>query len=249
MMKLRHLKAIIAAGTACAAGAAVGGVTLAQASSSHAAAARGKTLCVKYDADDPRAACFGLGPRGFRGDRGRRGRVGKPGATGATGVIGSTGPLGPTGPTGPTGQKGATGDQGIQGIVGNTGAFGNGSGGFTGHTVLVLGSRDFLPSNGQLTGTEIQPPVVARCPVGGQNTEAYDGGVTVTPSGANDVVTLESSFPGIFVSPTEVDPLPSGSTPGAVSAQPANAYEAEPVITRLDTNDTVTVQAYVVCGP
>jgi hypothetical protein len=162
------------------------------------------------------------------------------------GAKGPVGAIGPIGAQGPTGQQGA---QGIVGVQGAPGAFTAGGATPGGHTVLVLGSRDFLPSNGQLTGTEVQPPVVARCQVGGPDPEAYDGGVTVSTSGTSDVVTLESSFPGIFVSPTEVDPLPAGATPGAISPQPANAYEAVAVITRLDNTDTVTVQAYVVCGP
>jgi hypothetical protein len=251
MTTARHLKGIIAAGAVCAAGATMGGLALAQASSRPAAAARSHQLCVTYDNDDTSAACFGLGPRGFRGKRGIRGRNGPTGATGATGPVGLKGPMGLQGPIGDTGQEGTDGDQGIQGVQGATGAFGDGSGGYTGHTVVVLGQKDFLPSSGgPMTGTDIQPPVVARCPPGDtQHPEAYDGGVTVNTSGTHDVVTLESSFPGIYVSTTEVDPLPTGSKPGAVSSQSANAYEAQPVITRLDTSDTVTVQAYVVCGP
>jgi hypothetical protein len=34
-----------------------------------------------------------------------------------------------------------------------------------------------------------------------------------------------------------------------VSNQPANAYEGQVLITRLDTGDTVTAQAWVNCGP
>ena len=107
-----------------------------------------------------------------------------------------------------------------------------------------------ISNPGPMTGTEMTPSV-AKCPIG--HPEAYGGGAQVLKSGAQataDVVTLESNFPGVYVSSTEVDPLPSAGAPaGSVSNQPANAYEAQAVITQLNTNDQVTVQAYVVCGP
>jgi hypothetical protein len=102
--------------------------------------------------------------------------------------------------------------------------------------------------NGPSTGTEL-PPSVARCPISGPDQEAYDGGAIITTSSNNDVVGLEDSYPGLYVDQATVDPLPLGSKPGAVSTLPANAYEARAVIGEMQSNDSVSVQAYVVCGP
>jgi len=55
--------------------------------------------------------------------------------------------------------------------------------------------------------------------------------------------------PGNYVGQTEVAPLPAGSTPGQASTQPADAYEAIAIITKLSNGDNVTLQAYAVCGP
>jgi hypothetical protein len=88
---------------------------------------------------------------------------------------------------------------------------------------------------------------VARCP---SPTEAYGGGATITklgPSITGDVVSIEDSFPGKYISPEEVDPLTT--TPGAASTQPANAYEAIAIINTLSNGDSVSLQAYAVCGP
>ena len=63
------------------------------------------------------------------------------------------------------------------------------------------------------------------------------------------MVGLEASYPGRWAGSTEVDPLPISGTPGAVSPEPANAYEAKAVIEQVKTFDQVTLQAYVVCGP
>jgi collagen triple helix repeat protein len=236
----------------CLAGIGLAGLPGADASTGGpgAQAARGNVLCVAFDADDP-FGCFGPAPQGRRGARGPRGYRGFKGARGAFGAVGATGRIGPVGLVGPTGPQGQTGDQGVvgdTGIAGANGAFvGN-----AGHTVLVVSAKDFLPSSGgPLTGTELSPPMVARCPPGNSSAaEAFDGGVTVTTTGPNDVVTVEQSFPGIYVSSTEVDPLPSAGAPaGSVSNQPANAYEGQVLITRLDTGDTVTAQAWVNCGP
>jgi hypothetical protein len=114
----------------------------------------------------------------------------------------------------------------------------------------VLGSKiGPIPfPSGPATGTELTPSV-ARCPVSGPDRVAYDGGASVLTSNPGDVVGLESSFPGLYAGPTEVDPLPLGSAPGAVSSQAANAYEVQAVITHMNSGDNVTVQSYVVCGP
>jgi hypothetical protein len=122
--------------------------------------------------------------------------------------------------------------------------------------VLVLGAKigPITIQNGPATGTELTPSV-ARCPTSGPDQEAYDGGVTVitknpsAPGPTGDVVGLESSFPGLYAGPTEVDPLPLGAAPGAVSSMSGNAYEAQAVVTNMHSLDQVTVQAYVVCGP
>jgi Collagen triple helix repeat (20 copies) len=236
----------------CLAGIGLAGLPGADASTGGpgAQAASGQRLCVAFDTEDP-FACAGPAPQGRRGARGPRGYRGFKGSTGAVGAVGPTGGIGPVGPVGKTGPQGATGDKGVVGVTGVVGADGAFVGN-TNHLILVVSAKDFLPSTGgPLTGTELSPPMVARCPPGNSSAaEAFDGGVTVTTSGPNDVVTVEQSFPGIFVSSTEVDPLPSAGAPaGSVSNQPANAYEGQVVITRLDTGDTVTAQAWVNCGP
>jgi Collagen triple helix repeat (20 copies) len=245
-MRSRHLIRISAVAGACAAAMALGGLQLADASSSAPAAktARSSVWCFKYDADDT-PQCLGQGPRGKAGLRGVRGRKG---------VTGGSGKKGPVGPRGATGPKGAVGIQGIQGVVGNPGAFTSGGSDPGGQMVTITGTsatyhQTTSPGG---TGTEIEPPVTARCPVGGPTPEAYDGGVTISLSGthtASDVVSLESSYPGIYVSSTEVDPLPIGSAPGGVSPEPANAYEAVPVVTIMGASDSAVATAYVVCGP
>lgn len=210
----------------------------------HATAESGKTLlnCIKFDVDDqPVCGVLRRGPRGKTGPRGRRGPRGYRGYrgfTGSQGPAGAQGPAGPTGPQGPQGPVGATGATGPQGAPGPT-------------DVVAGNEVRFTESNGPGTGTEL-PVSVAKCPVG-PDPEAYGGGAQIIKGGSQstaDVVTLEASFPGIYVSPSEVDPLPSAGAPsGSVSTQPANAYEAQAVITSLNSGDNVTVQAYVVCGP
>ncbi|HET8980298.1 MAG TPA: hypothetical protein VFN55_14375, partial [Solirubrobacteraceae bacterium] len=81
--------------------------------------------------------------------------------------------------------------------------------------------------------------------------EAYGGGGFINRTGTNstsDVVTLMSSYPGLYQSSSHVTPIPSGNG-GQQSTQPANAYEADAVITNYNAGDTITVQSYVVCGP
>jgi hypothetical protein len=258
-MKTRHLIRIAALAGVCLVGAGFAGAAFAglpwAGARAHAAAARTRhagDLCVTFDSDD-QPACLGRGPRGQRGPHGPRGLIGRTGAIGPVGLIGSVGAVGPQGPVGPSGPRGI---QGIQGIQGPPGAFTAGGSDPGGNTVVVLGSKlgPITITNGPDTGTELTP-VVARCPTAGPDREAYDGGAIITtahpnqPGPTNDVVGLENSFPGLYNGPTEVDPLPIGATPGAVSAQPANAYEAQAVITQIQSLDNVTVQAYVVCGP
>jgi hypothetical protein len=161
---------------------------------------------------------------------------------------------------GAVGVQGATGAQGIQGIQGMTGGVGVfAPGGFKpgGSIETVIGTQITASfPNGPGTGTEL-PPSVARCPSSGVDREAYDGGAIIKTSNPNnpgattndDVVGLESSFPGLYVSQTEVDPLPIGAQPGAVYIQGANAYEAQAVISLMQSGDNVSVQAYVICGP
>jgi hypothetical protein len=232
--------------------AAFAGLSLAQAGSSvpkASAASPSKRLCLRYDTDDTPQCLTARGPRGRRGRRG---------LTGRRGPLGPAGPVGATGPVGAVGLQGATGAQGIQGIQGKTGVVGVfAPGGYEpgGSIETVIGTQitASFPS-GPATGTEL-PPSVARCPSSGVDREAYDGGAIITtknqmnqPS-TGDVVGLESSFPGLYVSQTEVDPLPIGAQPGAVYIQGANAYEAQAVISEMQSGDSVTVQAYVICGP
>lgn len=215
-----------------------------------------KEACLRYDADDT-PFCMPYGPQGKQGARGARG------VTGFQGALGAVGPVGIKGPQGIVGQKGI---QGIQGVVGATGPSGpdgafvhpNGSG--INNTIQVLGSKiGPIPfPSGPSTGTELTPSV-ARCPTSGPDQEAYDGGATIITTNPNntqtpvpptdDVVGLETSFPGLYAGPTEVDPLPLGGAPGQLSQMSANAYEAQAVVTDMHSNDNVTVQAYVICGP
>jgi hypothetical protein len=137
---------------------------------------------------------------------------------------------------------GATGPQGLAGAPGAA--------------EMVLGTKITLTNNGgPLAGTEMTPSV-ARCPVGSSNfSDAYGGGVTIAKSGpvsGGDVISIESAYPGTFVSQTEVDPPPFLANPpdNTESAQrAANAYQGTALITQLSSGDTATVQAYVVCGP
>jgi hypothetical protein len=252
MKSRRHLIRIVALVGACLAGTAFAGLSLAR-TSSHASAKHVKQaqhagqLCVRYDTDDPQAQCLRRGPVGRRGPRGAQGPIG---VTGARGPVGLVGPVGAVGPQGPIGAQGAQGSQGIQGP--------NGAHVGGGNTQLVLGSKiGPIPftANAPGIGTELTPSV-ARCPTAGANREAFDGGAIISTANPNqpglptgDVVGLEGSYPGLYAGPTEVDPLPLGGTPGAVSPEAANAYQAQAVITQMHSGDNVTVQAYVICGP
>jgi hypothetical protein len=117
-------------------------------------------------------------------------------------------------------------------------------------------------------GAEITPSV-ATCSVGPQSDpsasaaskgdpEAYGGGVQITKTGTEatgDVVTVEQHFLGTYVAPVSpgappsVTVIPSGTTAGTASTIAADAYEGQAVVTELAVGDTVTVQAFVICGP
>jgi hypothetical protein len=87
--------------------------------------------------------------------------------------------------------------------------------------------------------------------------EAYGGGVQIQKTGTEatgDVVTLEQHYAGTYVpasgmTPASVNPLPAGTSAGTISTTPANAYNGQAVVTELAVGDSVTVQAFVVCGP
>lgn len=254
---------------ACLAVAVFAALSLAQAASapeSHGVSHSARRLCLRYDSDDTPQCLTRVGPRGKPG---RRGPTGRRGPRGAVGPVGATGPVGAVGLPGATGAQGITGIQGVQGIQGGPGVFA--PGGYDpgcwpappasppsspcGQVVTVIGTQITASfPNGPATGTEL-PPSVARCPNAGVDREAFDGGAIITTKNAQnqpstgDVVGLESSFPGLYVSQTEVDPLPIGAQAGALSIQAANAYEAQAVISEMQSGDNVTVQAYAICGP
>jgi Collagen triple helix repeat (20 copies) len=219
----------------------------------HASASdKGNSLlqCIRFDVDDkPVCGIMRVGPRGPRGLTGPTGLTGPvgpvgpqgiqgpPGPQGETGPIGQTGPRGPIGPIGLTGQTGATGPRGLTGPPGPQGT--------PGPTVVVAGNRiTFTQSSSSPSPAGTEFFSVAKCPSSG-NTLAYGGGGVINKSGANagaDIVTLESSFPGVFQSTgSEITPF--------VANTPDNAYEAKAVISDLTPSDTFTLQSYVVCGP
>jgi hypothetical protein len=202
--------------------------------------------CFKFDPGDP-GVCTELlkGPRGSRGRTGKtgpRGHTGHVGHIGLTGPIGLTGATGPIGPTGPIGLTGATGPIGATGIQGAPGA-----------TVVVDGTLVSVtaPPQGEAQGTELTPSVAQCTDV--NDPEAYGGGVLIQPTGTEqggDVVAEQNHFLGTYVSSTQVNPIPApSSAAGTASTTPANAYEAQAVVSQLSGGDTVTVQAYVICGP
>jgi hypothetical protein len=222
----------VAVGAACVTAGALTGLPLAWAHSStpkakiaDVSSAKPLVKCVRFDHDDPKV-CNVLQP-GPRGPQGPQGKAGKRGPRGATGATGAQGPQGVPGQTGPQGLQGAPGP-----------------------TVVVSGAKvgPITANPGPMTGTELIPAVV-KCPL--DHPEAYGGGGIITKGGQqsqSDVVTLENSYPGIYVSSTEVDPaIPLGKQD--VSKQPANAYQVQAIVTQLNTGDNVTVQAYAVCGP
>ncbi len=256
-MSSNRLIRIATLGAVCLIVAAVAGLSWAQArsgSKAHTASPAGRR-CLRYDTDEKAQCLTRFGPRGAPGERGHTGRKGPRGVVGRKGLIGPVGALGAQGPTGaqgPQGGPGAKGDPGGLGVFFSPGGFDP-----NGQVETVVGTQiqASFPS-GPATGTEL-PPSVARCPNSGIDRQAFDGGAIITTSNPNnpnqptndDVVGLENSFPGLYVSQTEVDPLPIGAKPGAASIQSANAYEALAVISEMQSGDNVTVQAYVICGP
>jgi hypothetical protein len=266
-MKFKSLISIVGLGALCAAAGALIGLPWASAnpttpSAVLASSDTGKPLvqCLTFDADDP-LVC-GILRRGPRGPRGNVGKTGPQGLTGAQGLTGPQGATGPQGPQGPTGPQGLTGPQGIQGIQGIQGAQGA-----PGPTVVVAGNpvtetgAEAL-SAAPITGGEGAPvgPTIAQCPAVTatlDDPEAYGGGVQIQKTGTEatgDVVTLEQHFAGTYVpasggTAASVTPLPAGTTAGTISTTPANAYEGQAVVTELAVGDSVTAQAFVVCGP
>lgn len=259
-MKFKRLISIVGLGALCAAAGALIGLPWASAKpappSASLASDTGKPLvqCLTFDADD-QLVCGIL----RQGPRGPHGNVGKTGPQGLTGPQGATGPQGPQGPTGPIGATGPQGIQGIQGIQGAQGA--------PGPTVVVAGNpvtetgAEAL-SAAPITGGEGAPvgPTIAQCPAVTptmDDPEAYGGGVQIQKTGTEatgDVVTLEQHYAGTYVpasgmTPASVNPLPAGTSAGTISTTPANAYDGQAVVTELAVGDSVTVQAFVVCGP
>jgi hypothetical protein len=243
-MRYKFLTRIAVLAAVGAAAAALTGLPWATARPARTAIDTSKThlQCVKFDVDDQQVC--GIQRRGPSGPQGLRGLVGPIGHTGPQGLTGPQGIQGPVGPVGPIGPVGPQGPQGIQGAPG--------------HTVVVAGTKitEQAPVGGDPQGKELTP-TVAQC-TAPADPEAYGGGVQILKSGTEsggDVVTVDQHFLGTYVSPTEVDALPAGSTPGSVSTQAANAYEAQAVVTELaggttpSNGDSVTVQSYVVCGP
>lgn len=240
-MKFKFLIRAVAVGGACLAAVALTGLPFASArTGAHVADAgvgEAHHKCFTFDfGEGPVCTVILKGPRGAKGQRGKTGPIGLTGPQGAVGPQGVQGPVGPQGNVGPTGP---TGPQGIQGAPG--------------HTVVVAGTLTTLtaPSGGTPQGTALQPSV-ARCTVPA-DPEAYGGGVQIQRSGTHsggDVVTIAQHYLGNYNSGTgQVDAIPAGTTPGTVSSTAANAYEGQAVVTQLSQTDTVTVQAFVVCGP
>jgi Collagen triple helix repeat (20 copies) len=228
-----------AAGVAAVAvgASALAGLPLADANPqrAHIADNSGKSLlqCIRFDVDDQQV-CGIL----RRGQQGRRGAVGPQGRTGPIGPAGVPGPLGPVGPQGVQGIKGDTG------AVGPTGATGpQGIQGSPGPPVVAVGSVVRFTYAQGAPNPQGKPlaPSTAACPVG-PTPHVYGGGVIVTPSNASggDVVTAQSSFPGAYNNGS-VTPVANGAT--------ATGWEVDAVVTTMSVGDSVTVQAYAVCGP
>lgn len=246
-MKPKYLIHAVVVGAACLAAVALSGLPFADASTprsvdkeTSARLADSSTTnpllrCVHFDAgDQPVCGIMLRGPKGKTGPRGYTGPIGFQGPQGPVGPQGIQGPVGPQGVVGPVGP---TGPQGIQGAPG--------------HTVVVAGTAvtETAPTGGDGPGTLIKPSV-ARCPSNG-TPEAYGGGVRIDKSGTEsggDVVTIAQQFLGTYNSGTGlVDPF--STSPGTPSAQAANAYEGQAVVTQLAEGDAAKVQTFVVCGP
>jgi hypothetical protein len=245
---LIRLPALVAA---CLCAVAFTGLSWADSGSQAAQKAHKNCRPVRYDLDD-QPSCLPYGPGGKTGARGQLGARGPVGVVGQVGVIGPVGAIGPQGVQGPRGAVGTTGPQG------DPGAFAPGGSDPGDHTVVVLGNKvgplPFFNTPGNGSGTELTPSI-AKCPSSGKDLEAYTGGASIVTSNpnapntaTNDIVGLEKSYPGHYAGGPQVDPLPLNQASG-LSTQPANAYEAQALITYMNSGDNVTVQSYVICGP
>jgi Collagen triple helix repeat (20 copies) len=256
-MKFKRLISIVGLGALCAAAGALVGLPWASAnpkasSATLASSDTGKPLvqCLQFDADD-QLVCGILRP----GKRGPRGKVGKTGPQGLTGPQGATGPQGPQGPTGSVGATGPQGNQGIQGVQGAGGP-----------TVVVAGTPEVETGTAAFNaspftdgeGATVAPSVATCQSVATTDPEAYGGGATIQKTGTEatgDVVTLEQHYVGTLNVSGTVDATPALGSPAGTVYQPSttipvpNAYEAQAVVTELAGTDSVTVQAFVVCGP
>lgn len=244
------LKRVVSAGVAGAACVSLSAVVLAPAAGATlpkamAAEAAGKPLvnCIRFDSDDP-LVCGVLrqGPKGKTGARGPRGYRGVPGPTGPQGAVG------PTGHTGATGARGPQGIQGIQGVQGLSAA--------PGGTITVAGQIAQETSDQQDVVANSELSSVADCPTSGQERQAYGGGIVTHASGnssAGDQVFVSNSFPANQNGPNAVtqDPPQTNNQPPAAGTMggPANAWEVDAFINTINASNTVTVQAYVICGP
>jgi hypothetical protein len=252
-MSLKQVRYAVSLVAVCAAGALIG-LPGASAKSVRVAVDPGKPLvsCLRFDVDD-KLVCgiLRVGPRGPKGATGPIGLQGIPGPLGPVGpqgIQGTVGPKGDTGVAGPTGQRGPIGPIGLTGSTGSQGAQGltgpQGPQGTPGPPTVVQGSVIGPITQSQnapvLTGQDsfysiaacTQPP----------NTVAYGGGGIISKTGAADIITLESSFPGRLAGPgSELTPFTSG--------QPDNAYEAKAVVSSLSNQNSFTLRAYVICGP
>jgi hypothetical protein len=208
---------------------------------------------------------------GIQGKTGKKGATGKTGATGPTGPTGATGPMGPqgaigsvgpvgpqggqgvAGPSGPTGPTGDTGPRGPLGPTGNTGPTGDtGPRGFTGAQGPQGTPGPTIIEQGNIVGPIVQSanaPVqngaeyysVAVCDQP-NHLEAYGGGGVISKTGSSDIVTLESSFPGVNQgSGSEIAPFEANT--------PDDSYEAKAVVSKLSNTNSFTLRAYVICGP
>jgi hypothetical protein len=151
-------------------------------------------------------------------------------------ILQKAGPTGPRGKTGKQGKQGIQGIQGIQGVAGPTGPA---------NTEVVSGPVVTLTGGASSTGQTAVSTAGCDHSLNGANSEAYGGGVVVTPhnvSGQAVVVPVESSYPGVGITGN------TQATPAGAGVK-ADAFTGVAVVSRLVNTDTATVQAFVVCGP
>jgi hypothetical protein len=173
---------------------------------------------------------------GIQGKTGKKGATGKTGATGPTGPTGATGPMGPQGAIGSVGPVGPQGGQGVA-----TGA--QGPQGTPGPTIIEQGNivgPIVQSANAPVqNGAEYYSVAVCDQP---NHLEAYGGGGVISKTGSSDIVTLESSFPGVNQgSGSEIAPFEANT--------PDDSYEAKAVVSKLSNTNSFTLRAYVICGP